>query len=239
MRGKRPETTLAGVEKAEVRISSSGNPFRPGAGGKPPYFAGREDDWRVFDACLSCLQDDSVPLGPMVLFGPRGNGKTALMHRMAEKARGLGIRARYIDPHDVDSPEQLQMTLANAVEAGAGVDGRKVETCTLPNRVRRQGVRAAGRSGKENGQATGRSVRAGPVRVTFFGGNISADRRIRTFMGALAAAQQFDCRACKAAPSSGEVARPALTGHDSQPGIAGTKRRLAEKSPSFCRRLHG
>ena len=132
MRGKRPETTLAGVEKAEVRISSSGNPFRPGAGGKPPHFAGREDDWRVFDACLSCLQDDSVPLGPMVLFGPRGNGKTVLMHRMAEKARGLGIRARYIDPHDVDSPEQLQMTLANAVEAGAGVDGRKVETRTSP-----------------------------------------------------------------------------------------------------------
>ena len=151
MSRKRSETTLAGVEKAKVRISGSGNPFRPGAGSKPPHFAGREDDWRVFDSCLSCLQDGGVPLGPMVLFGPRGNGKTVLMHRMAEQAQGLGMNALHIDPQDVDSPEQLQLTLANAVEAGAGVpagrswqwggkagfggagvDGRKVETRTLP-----------------------------------------------------------------------------------------------------------
>ena len=51
------------------------NPFRPGAGHRPPYFAGRKEEQREF---LELLNQDIV-LSNLVLTGLRGVGKTVLL----------------------------------------------------------------------------------------------------------------------------------------------------------------
>ena len=53
------------------------NPFRPGAGHRPPYLAGRDEEEQAFDQLL-----DQVPvMTNLVLTGLRGVGKTVLMER--------------------------------------------------------------------------------------------------------------------------------------------------------------
>ena len=51
------------------------NPFRPGAGHKPPYLAGRQQETAEF---LRLLKQDVI-LENMVLTGLRGVGKTVLL----------------------------------------------------------------------------------------------------------------------------------------------------------------
>ena len=54
-------------------------PFRPGAGGLPPYLAGREPEQALCRALLGDLADGVAPPREVVFHGPRGNGKTALL----------------------------------------------------------------------------------------------------------------------------------------------------------------
>ena len=54
-------------------------PFRPGPGGLPPYLAGREPEQTLVRAYLRDLQAGRAPPCELVLHGPRGNGKTALL----------------------------------------------------------------------------------------------------------------------------------------------------------------
>lgn len=67
-------------------------PFRPGIGGLPPCLAGREAERAHFRECLETLrQGESVP-SEVIVYGPRGNGKTALLRSVeveAEAASGL------------------------------------------------------------------------------------------------------------------------------------------------------
>ena len=58
------------------------NPFRPGAGHKPPYLAGRELETNEF---LKLLTQDTI-LENMVLTGLRGVGKTVLLDTLKPKA---------------------------------------------------------------------------------------------------------------------------------------------------------
>ena len=58
-----------------LKMKSFNNPFRPGAGQKPPYLAGREAETNVF---RSLLQQKPV-LKNLVLTGLRGVGKTVLL----------------------------------------------------------------------------------------------------------------------------------------------------------------
>ena len=54
-------------------------PFRPGDGGLPPYLAGREEEQALFRRRLDDLERGIAPPAEIVLYGPRGNGKTALL----------------------------------------------------------------------------------------------------------------------------------------------------------------
>ena len=54
-------------------------PFRPGPWGLPPYLAGRESEQALVRAYLRDLQAGRAPPCELVLHGPRGNGKTALL----------------------------------------------------------------------------------------------------------------------------------------------------------------
>lgn len=58
-----------------VKMKTHENPFRPGAGHRPPYLAGRENEIREFIRLL----DQKVILNNLVLTGLRGVGKTVLL----------------------------------------------------------------------------------------------------------------------------------------------------------------
>jgi len=62
------------------------NPFRPGAGHKPPYLAGREDEKQEF----LHLMDQKTIIENMVLTGLRGVGKTVLLDTFKPLAMGKG-----------------------------------------------------------------------------------------------------------------------------------------------------
>ena len=61
-------------------------PFRPGAGGLPPYLAGRASVQALCRALLGDLRDGLAPSRDLVLHGPRGNGKTALLVWLQQEA---------------------------------------------------------------------------------------------------------------------------------------------------------
>ena len=61
-------------------------PFRPGTGGLPPFLAGREPEQALFGSLLAVLDRGEPPASEVVLYGPRGNGKTALLAWIQEVA---------------------------------------------------------------------------------------------------------------------------------------------------------
>ena len=61
-------------------------PFRPGTGGLPPFLAGREPEQALFGSLLAVLDRGEAPPSEVILYGPRGNGKTALLAWVQEVA---------------------------------------------------------------------------------------------------------------------------------------------------------
>ena len=64
-------------------------PFRPGTGATPPYLAGRETEQAVFRELLAELAAGTPPGTQIVLYGPRGNGKTVLLDWLQREAASL------------------------------------------------------------------------------------------------------------------------------------------------------
>ena len=54
-------------------------PFQPGDGGLPPFLAGRESEQDVCRAFMRRLRHGRPPPREIIFYGPRGNGKTALL----------------------------------------------------------------------------------------------------------------------------------------------------------------
>ena len=54
--------------------------FAPGDGAWPPMLAGREQEQILLNRCLAQLTEGQSPPHNVVLIGPRGNGKTALLN---------------------------------------------------------------------------------------------------------------------------------------------------------------
>ena len=61
-------------------------PFRPGTGGLPPYLAGRADEQALFRSRLAQLDRGEPTPSEIILYGPRGNGKTAFLAWIEEVA---------------------------------------------------------------------------------------------------------------------------------------------------------
>ena len=57
------------------------NPFNPRHGRVPKHFIGRKDELDRLDQAIAAITQ-SEPPAPVVPYGPRGNGKTALMRRL-------------------------------------------------------------------------------------------------------------------------------------------------------------
>lgn len=83
------------------------NPFRPQPGGLPPYLAGRAAEQAVLGGLFEGLRSE-VPTGPVVLYGPRGNGKTTLMAWVeAQVTADEALDGLWLTPADIRGPEDL------------------------------------------------------------------------------------------------------------------------------------
>ena len=69
-----------------MTLLDDSGPFRPGPGGRPPFLAGREEEQSLFESRLAVLDRGEPPASEVVLYGPRGNGKTALLAWIQEVA---------------------------------------------------------------------------------------------------------------------------------------------------------
>ena len=70
-----------------MSLTNQFGPFRPGFGGAPPYLAGREREQRLLTKSLRRLAGGEAPGTALLLYGPRGNGKTVLLGWLAKEAR--------------------------------------------------------------------------------------------------------------------------------------------------------
>ena len=83
------------------------NPFRPGAGALPPLLAGRDPELSLATKRLDALAAGVPPPRGLLFFGPRGNGKTTLLVRIAEDAPRRGMRAANLSAGAFTSRRQL------------------------------------------------------------------------------------------------------------------------------------
>ena len=89
-------------------------PFRPGFGGAPPYLAGREEEQRLLRERLAELAGGGPPGTALFLYGPRGNGKTALLGWL-EKETGESfpeLDVLFLTPSRVPTLAQLAEHIA-------------------------------------------------------------------------------------------------------------------------------
>ena len=98
-----------------VRSQIGAGPFQPGAGLLPPYLAGREREQDLFRTLLARLDRGEAPPGEVILYGPRGNGKTALLAWVSEFAsESTGVDVEELTPSEFDSPARLAELLLSA-----------------------------------------------------------------------------------------------------------------------------
>ena len=97
--------------RAGVRAGGNGNPFRPGAGQMPPWLAGRDKELALAERRLDELAGGVPPAQGILFYGPRGNGKTVLLERIADRARALGMRAERLPADAVRERDVLVQEL--------------------------------------------------------------------------------------------------------------------------------
>ena len=89
-------------------------PFRPGPGGMPPYLAGRETEQSLFRSLLAHLAAGEPPPSEIVLYGPRGNGKTVLLGWLRQEAESWpSIETVPLLPAGIPTPERLRELLSS------------------------------------------------------------------------------------------------------------------------------
>ena len=87
-------------------------PFRPGPGRLPPYLAGREREQSKFRRLLTDLEERRPPPREVVLYGPRGNGKTTLLAWVEqETAPGSRVEVLRVTPSEFHDGEDLASLL--------------------------------------------------------------------------------------------------------------------------------
>ncbi len=107
------------------------NPFQPGAGWFPPERVGHDEAATYLATGLKAILRKGG--GDMVvLYGPRGNGKTALLGELREKAKAADVRVIALKPSEmvggsVTLPRLLAAEMAKALpkvkEAKANIGG--------------------------------------------------------------------------------------------------------------------
>ena len=86
--------------------------FRPGDGTSPPALTGRTAQQQVLSRCLADLVSRSPPPHNVVLLGPRGNGKTALLNWFRAACRERRVDVVALTPQRFSSHQDLVDLLA-------------------------------------------------------------------------------------------------------------------------------
>lgn len=87
---------------------SDRNPFRPDTAGLPPYLAGRATEQAALDNLFGCLRKKAAPGGFVVLYGPPGNGKTALLAWVLQQVGAdESLDGTRLTPADIATPREL------------------------------------------------------------------------------------------------------------------------------------
>ena len=90
-------------------------PFRAGPGSPPPYLAGREAEQSTCRAFLNELRNGRPPPREIVFYGPRGNGKTALIVWLQKEAlSSFGLDVIRLTPAAVRTETRLTERLLPA-----------------------------------------------------------------------------------------------------------------------------
>ncbi len=91
------------------------NPFTPGIAEIPPRMGHRPELEKTLLSILKHLRSDRFGPKFAFLYGPRGNGKTVLLHWFLKKAKtGKPIPCAYLTTKDLESGENLMRKLASA-----------------------------------------------------------------------------------------------------------------------------
>ena len=84
------------------------NPFKPGTGGLPPYFAGRETERSLLLGLFEDLRAGSPPARAVIFYAPRGNGKTALLAWTEQHLEGgEGLDGTWLTPAEIPTPDKI------------------------------------------------------------------------------------------------------------------------------------
>ena len=81
--------------------------FRPGDGAPPPLLAGRKIQQAVLSRCLADLVIGTAPPHNIVLLGPRGNGKTALLNWFQGVCGEAPVDVEALTPNRIASHQAL------------------------------------------------------------------------------------------------------------------------------------
>ena len=95
-----------------MTLNEGSSPFKPGAGLLPPYLAGREKEQAIIRENLTNLREGEPPAADILMYGPRGMGKTALLKWIIEEVeKGNSeyktIRTKRVTPGELKSPADM------------------------------------------------------------------------------------------------------------------------------------
>ena len=91
-----------------MTLLDDSGPFRPGTGGLPPYLAGRAEEQALFKSRLAMLDRGEPTPSEIILYGPRGNGKTAFLAWIEEVAApSYAVDVVALTPSDIQTRLQL------------------------------------------------------------------------------------------------------------------------------------
>ena len=83
-------------------------PFQPGPGGMPPHLGGREREQELFRTLLARMENRTPLPAEVILYGPRGNGKTVLLRWLEDEAASRrGIETVVLLPSSLPDTKRL------------------------------------------------------------------------------------------------------------------------------------
>ena len=134
---------LLGMERparlVPMRSETRAGPFRPGRGRPPPYLAGREEEQDYLRMLLADLDRGRSAPSEVILDGPPGNGKTALLGWVREAARAsTRVDVETLTPSEFDSSAGLAELLmpASRWKTARDIIRRPAERSPAPNLTR-------------------------------------------------------------------------------------------------------
>lgn len=98
-------------------VPGRANPYQPGRGVYPPVMAGRAREMGVVERRFAELARGRTCSQDILLYGPRGNGKTTLLLETERRAGDLGLRTEEFPVDSLTDSERL----VRALQERAGV----------------------------------------------------------------------------------------------------------------------